>query len=400
MRVTSDARTTQYMTSFRSALRTRGNCAVDQDKYISHYTTARKPIAPSVSLDLTGLPNGEAVLPHWNRTSPVILDKIKVSDRNLFCMSTHADEVVVGGADHSLTVLRVSSEGRLQSARKLYSKQFGHCDWVTTVVHLPDGKLVSGGMDSKICMWSGTRCKHLIDHAGSVSRIRTLGRKHFISSSYDRSLKCWCSKTGKILTSLHGHLGAILDFEVLANSLIVTASRDSTARLWDLNQGKEVASFREHQGHVSALAVRDQYVFTGDQGSTVRIWDSRTPRLICEMTPFTRGAAVTHLEPTCPSRTAAAAADGKLCTIGSVEENFGIISSNSDIQNGSFIYSVKCCRDGTIVWGGGNGTIGTRKDDGGTTSHIKVDQNAIRAMNFTCSGTLVVATDDGNAISL
>jgi len=61
---------------------------------------------------------------------------------------------------------------------------------------------------------------------------------------------------------------------------------------------------------------------------------------------------------------------------------------------------LKCCRDGTLVSGGGNGTIGIHKDDDGITSHIKVDQNAIRAMNVTSSGTLVVATDDGNAITL
>ena len=31
-----------------------------------------------------------------------------------------------------------------------YTKQYGHTEWVTTVAHLDDGKVISGGMDSKV----------------------------------------------------------------------------------------------------------------------------------------------------------------------------------------------------------------------------------------------------------
>jgi hypothetical protein len=37
--------------------------------------------------------------------------------------------------------------------RELFSKNYGHSEWVTTCAHLTDGRLLSGGMDSKLCLW-------------------------------------------------------------------------------------------------------------------------------------------------------------------------------------------------------------------------------------------------------
>lgn len=51
-------------------------------------------------------------------------------------------EAVVGSADHGLKVFALDT---CKQRRNLYTKKFGHTEWVTTCCYLPDGRIVSGG---------------------------------------------------------------------------------------------------------------------------------------------------------------------------------------------------------------------------------------------------------------
>jgi hypothetical protein len=55
--------------------------------------------------------------------------------------------------------------------------------------------------------------------------------------------------------------------------------------------------------------------------------------------------------------------------------------------------------DGVLL-GTGNGMIVARTEDGNEISKIQADPNAIRCIHADKSGTVVVATDDGNVIAL
>ena len=113
---------------------------------------------------------------------------VQISDRPLVCASSLNDKVVVGGTDHALYEIDLSSNpssstsggGRHGSSggysvrRRLYNKNNGHSEWVTDVKYLADGRIVSAAMDSKLCLWDsgrGVRCIELSGHTGSVSCI-------------------------------------------------------------------------------------------------------------------------------------------------------------------------------------------------------------------------------------
>jgi len=85
-------------------------------------------------------------------------------------MSVKGDSVVTGSADHGLREYNLKS---LKYKRELYAKKFGHAEWVTSVDHCSDGRILSGGMDSKLCLWgkSGARCDHIMGHNGSISKV-------------------------------------------------------------------------------------------------------------------------------------------------------------------------------------------------------------------------------------
>lgn len=77
--------------------------------------------------------------------------------------------------------------------RELFSKRYGHHEWVTSVSQLPNGRILSAGMDSALCYWDakGVRCDTLMGHQGSVTKVITDDHLIAISSSYDATMIIW-----------------------------------------------------------------------------------------------------------------------------------------------------------------------------------------------------------------
>ena len=121
-----------------------------------------------------------------------------------------------------------------QVMRTLYTKRFGHTEWVTSVSHCPDGRVLSAGLDSKLCLWNatGVACVELKGHVGSISRARTHASQNIaISSGYDRSLKVWDLQKKREIASCSGHDAPVMDF-IWADDLVVSGDRGGTVRVW------------------------------------------------------------------------------------------------------------------------------------------------------------------------
>ncbi|KAF4649489.1 hypothetical protein FOL47_002049, partial [Perkinsus chesapeaki] len=286
----STDKTTAYMNSFKDALEAQG-VTTDDDPFLNAYASnkddglhlqlADKLEAPcgAETFDASGVEDTSSTkLLSRFEAEPVQTD---VSDRPLFCISVRENEVAIGCADHGIKIINART-GR--QTRELFTKRFGHTEWVTSLTHLPDGRVVSGGMDSKICVWkqNGTACVDLCDHVGSISRLRALkDGSALVSSSYDRTLHIWRPCAGHNFANsavLRGHAGAVLDFIICPNYGIVSGGRDSTVRIWDIVGGTEAACSRGHsKGHVTALASlgENKLLITGGQDSLVCVWDPR-----------------------------------------------------------------------------------------------------------------------------
>lgn len=88
---------------------------------------------------------------------------LDISDRPILCSDAcwETGEVVVGSSDHALYV--VDAEHGTQK-RRLYGKRNGHKEWVSCVAYLQDGSILSGGMDSQLCLWqNGSSHSRLIE---------------------------------------------------------------------------------------------------------------------------------------------------------------------------------------------------------------------------------------------
>ena len=395
----SDQCISAYVDNIRDYIEKTIPGAAPDDKYIQHYSTTQSFHNPERNLKFPSyVPLSGPTNIRSNR-STTIRSRLNVSDRNLLCMSVRGSEVVVGGADHGLRVLK-STGGFLKSTRKLYSKKFGHTEWVTTVIHMGDGQIVSGGMDSRICVWRGVQCQDLIGHVGSISKLQPMSDSYLISSSYDRSLKIWdLNKPSSPLASLHGHKGAILDFELSEDNIAVSGGRDGRLISWDLSRTVPLTSFVAHTGHVTQLrGTSNAKIFvTGGYDGSIRCWDLRTSRKIHEE-GISRECVVTGIEMN-PTRTraVAVAADDTVVVFDTVRMTRLCAWRETDTNH---IYSAYFGADNTILLGTGNGDLMSRRDSGELTSRVKVDDNAVRCVQIDHEGYIVAATDDGNVITL
>lgn len=91
--------------------------------------------------------------------------------------------------------------------------------WVTCIAYTPQGHIVSGAMDSKVCLWKvgSTRCFYLLGHSGSVSKVHPLNDM-VASSSYDKTIRLWTITKGAQVACLKGHKAPILEMEASETS--------------------------------------------------------------------------------------------------------------------------------------------------------------------------------------
>ena len=171
----------------------------------------------------------------------------------ILCMDNNNDIVVTGSSDHGLRVYNLS-DGK--QTKELFSKKFGHHEWVTSCQILQSRRIVSGGMDSLICVWepSGVKCKTYTAHSGSISKIVADKKSGvFLSSSYDSSVRVWNESNNDPLSCLSGvHKGPVTEMN-WQSSLCVSAGKDGLCALWDLNSEKCVSKQKWHMGQVSNI---------------------------------------------------------------------------------------------------------------------------------------------------
>ncbi|KAJ3020693.1 hypothetical protein HKX48_000357 [Thoreauomyces humboldtii] len=222
--------------------------------------------------------------------------------------------VTVGSADHALYSVALSGVAgkldELRLARTLYTKRSGHSEWVTCCTALPSGRVMSGGMDSRLLIWDAhaPTSRTLDGHEGSITSIKASSSEQLaVSSSYDGTLRAWDLSSGREVGQWGGdqdgaiasgdYMAAtrnpILDFvwdggsgssdDANGGDRLVACTKDGRLLVHDLNRPTREAptTIRAHRGPTRTVLVSQTHpsvlVSAGNLDGAVRMFDLRVP---------------------------------------------------------------------------------------------------------------------------
>eukprot|EP00658_Telonema_sp_P-2_P033631 TRINITY_DN24643_c0_g1_i1.p1 TRINITY_DN24643_c0_g1~~TRINITY_DN24643_c0_g1_i1.p1 ORF type:complete len:305 (+),score=38.84 TRINITY_DN24643_c0_g1_i1:146-1060(+) len=299
----------------------------------------------------------------------------------------------------------------MREKRKLYGKTCGHSEWVTTVAFLKDGRILSGGMDSKLCLWHATalRCTDLLGHTGSISQVATNEHGVAISAGYDRTLRVWdCGMGGgSEVGTMTGHNQPVTMFD-WTGPMLMSGDRRGTVKVWDVETNKCAATHATKHGQIGSLGnllipqQNDHLSFVGDQGGVVSIFDFRTsgsnPIFAETLHP---GGVVSSLKGM--NTVDGDDIGGLIVTCGAdrqihvLEPRMNFSPLHTFKEHKDFIYSMETFGGRFILSGGGNGWLLVHDIVTGKCCYgLGANAAAVRNI-FATNSHLVCAGDDGKA---
>jgi len=230
----------------------------------------------------TGQPLWKQV-PHWEKVKKICEDALKTGHTD----TTEAQKLL---AESKIRLIDPTKFKHLKTLK-------GHSEAISSIAFSPDGRLIaSGSYDKTVRIWDvkkGRLFKNLTKHTGFVTCVVfSSGGQSLISSGGrpDNTIRLWDIKKGKVLKTLSGHtkhIGALVCTP--DGSIIASGSCDKTVRLWDVKSGKTLKTFTGYKDYISSLAFRPdgQLLAIGHGDKTIHLLDvqrGKTLKILAEHT--------------------------------------------------------------------------------------------------------------------
>ncbi|XP_068654186.1 uncharacterized protein [Aristolochia californica] len=167
-----------------------------------------------------------------------------------------------------------------------HSSFVGPLTWIAPDENFPEGRIVSGAMDTLVLMWdlkSGQSVKKMQGHQLQVTGVTVDDNGDILSSSVDCTIRRW--KNAQPVECWEAHKAAIQAVLKLPTGELATGSSDTTLKLW---RGKTcVHTFTGHTDTVRGLAVMpDLGILSASHDGSVKLW-ALTGQVLLEMVGHT-----------------------------------------------------------------------------------------------------------------
>jgi WD40 repeat protein len=157
-------------------------------------------------------------------------------------------------------------------------------------------RLYAGGDDSAVHVFGlAAEKKEAVarwsKHDNYVSAVVRVDAGLVVSGSYDRRLIWWDAERGEPIRTIEAHEGWVRDLVATPDGeRLVSAGDDMLVKVWDTVTGRVVRALDGHakqtpQGHVTALyavavSPDGKFLASADRAGAVRVWETETGRLV------------------------------------------------------------------------------------------------------------------------
>jgi len=168
---------------------------------------------------------------------------------------------------------------------RLLQRLGGHNASISAVVVLPDGRMASADVDSKILLWqpgNAVAAKTINVNKGEIQALAASpDGKVLASSGADGVVRLWDSNTGKAMGELKGQSYAVyaLDFSPDGRWL-ASAGKDRIIMVWDLQTRKVALELGGHEKAINAVRFSPDSRLLASAGENIRLWSMPTGQAI------------------------------------------------------------------------------------------------------------------------
>ena len=125
----------------------------------------------------------------------------------------------------------------------------------------------------------------------SIASLWLPDNQHIISGSWDKSVRMWDVKTGRLIHIFEGNPGPVHAVAVSKDgTFVVSGGNDGIVRGWDVKSGKLIAKLEGHGGWVRGVAFLPDGRLISGGGDGLRIWDLATEKDHLEISHAGRSA--------------------------------------------------------------------------------------------------------------
>lgn len=158
----------------------------------------------------------------------------------------------------------------------------GHSECVTSVIQLPDEKLISSSRDKSIGIWtpmgkSFQKIQTLVEHSNVVCCLAELPWGNIASGSDDTTIRIWSLNISQYVCKniLGGHTKGVRALCQLKDTRLISGSDDQTIRVWKFESDNYVCTqqlLAHHRGITHLIQIVDDRIVSCSKDGTVRIF--------------------------------------------------------------------------------------------------------------------------------
>ena len=156
---------------------------------------------------------------------------------------------------------------------------FPKSSWITVLIEIPNGKLVSGSYAGVVHIWNiydGSSVRNLTGHTQWVNTLLYIPSiSRLATGSVEWTIKIWDPSNGALINTLTSHTNVIVSLILLPNGDMASASMDNCIKIWDVtnfNCKNTISLVSSSTAYKTMLRLQNGNVATGDSDSNIIIW--------------------------------------------------------------------------------------------------------------------------------